>query len=109
MLLLAAPPTQFDLLANRSQLVLREDGDMNVQVVGLVERNVVTTEQLLELLAEGNQARRTGSTDVNADSSRSHAILRFQMRSFTARSVMGQVSSATVVVAPMTPLAPLSC
>lgn len=54
----------FDLLANRSELVLREDGHGVVQVVGLTERVADTAAQVLGSVSQAQQLRRTTSTQV---------------------------------------------
>jgi hypothetical protein len=43
-------------------------------VDGLTERMVTTPAEMLSLLAQGDAARRTGRTDFNAHSSRSHSV-----------------------------------
>jgi kinesin family protein 2/24 len=60
--------------------VCREDGQKNVVVVGLKERQVENVDQLLEAITYGNGIRSTGVTGANIDSSRSHAILQIQAK-----------------------------
>ena len=81
---------QFDLLGGRRETVIREDGNGNVQVVGLVHRVVHDVDSLMRLVSAATQARRTGTTTANADSSRSHAVLRIEVRHGGAR--LGQLS-----------------
>lgn len=70
----------FDLLNDRKKLVMREDGQRNVNIVGLRERKCTQVSDLLELMAYGNTVRSTGSTGANIDSSRSHAILQIALK-----------------------------
>lgn len=89
---------QFDLFARRQQLPVREDDNANVHVVGLKDVTAGNADELIAAVEVGNEARRTGSTDVrvlaiwfrhltraicvqcNADSSRSHAVLKITLR-----------------------------
>ena len=66
----------FDLLNERKKVIAREDGGQNVVIMGLKETSCKSTEQLLEIIGEGNAVRSTGVTGANVDSSRSHAILQ---------------------------------
>ncbi len=66
----------FDLLADRKKVLCREDGQHNIQIVGLREVPCTTTEALLDIIGQGNAVRSTGVTGANVDSSRSHAILQ---------------------------------
>ncbi|CAK9863173.1 unnamed protein product [Sphagnum jensenii] len=66
----------YDLLERSSgHLELREDPDQGITVAGLKRIQVTTAEKILELLTQGNARRKTESTDANATSSRSHAVL----------------------------------
>jgi kinesin family protein 2/24 len=65
----------FDLLAERKQILCREDGKQKVNIVGLRRVECASAELLLRLISAGNEMRQTGSTGANNDSSRSHAIL----------------------------------
>ena len=69
-----------DLLNGRAALALREDGDGTVQVVGLVEHATRDARVVAALLEAGLASRATGQTRVNADSSRSHAVLQLLLR-----------------------------
>lgn len=70
----------YDLLADRKQLVLREDAEGQVQVVGLVEHRTRDPAVVQQLIEAGQQVRRTSTTQLNADSSRSHALLVLSLR-----------------------------
>lgn len=73
----------FDLLNARKKLECREDGQQNVVIVGIKERQVESVEQMMELIAHGNSVRSTGQTGANIDSSRSHAILQITAKKVT--------------------------
>jgi len=70
----------FDLLNDRSPLVLREDGEGIVQVVGLTEHSTRDPRVLRALIDCGANCRSVGTTRVNADSSRSHGVLQLLIR-----------------------------
>uniref|UniRef100_A0A8C3AW58 Kinesin family member 2a n=1 Tax=Cyclopterus lumpus TaxID=8103 RepID=A0A8C3AW58_CYCLU len=63
----------FDLLNRKAKLRVLEDGKQQVQVVGLQEKDVKCTEEVLKLIEVGNSCRTSGQTSANAHSSRSHA------------------------------------
>mmetsp|Transcript_59567 Transcript_59567/g.174255 ORF Transcript_59567/g.174255 Transcript_59567/m.174255 type:complete len:684 (+) Transcript_59567:77-2128(+) len=76
-----------DLLdASNTVLQLREDQSRGVYVERLSEPVVSSREEAFEVLLQGLQQRRTGATQMNERSSRSHAI-------FTITIEMGQVRS----------------
>ncbi|GAA5904781.1 hypothetical protein JCM5296_000759 [Sporobolomyces johnsonii] len=67
-----------DLLAGdmdaRPTVQIREDKQGNIIWSGLREVKVSTAADVMNLLATGSSLRQTGATDMNAQSSRSHAI-----------------------------------
>ncbi|CBH17247.1 MCAK-like kinesin, putative [Trypanosoma brucei gambiense DAL972] len=65
----------FDLLNEREKLACREDSRGVINVCGLTEHRVEDTGHLMRVIDYGNSIRAAGSTGMNADSSRSHAIL----------------------------------
>ncbi|KAK9823105.1 hypothetical protein WJX72_000286 [[Myrmecia] bisecta] len=66
----------YDLLTpSGAALDLREDPEQGCVVAGLSKIKVQSAEKIFQLLEEGNQRRKTESTDANATSSRSHAVL----------------------------------
>lgn len=65
----------FDLLNDREKLECREDAKGTVNVCGLSEHRISGTDHLLSIIDNGNSIRAAGSTGMNTDSSRSHAIL----------------------------------
>lgn len=50
-----------------------------VELVGATSRAVTSAAQLLDVIAEGTSRRATRATAMNADSSRSHAVLRLHL------------------------------
>ena len=69
----------FDLLNDRRPLLAQEDGKQNVVIVGVKEKQVASVDELLALVDYGNRVRSTGVTGANADSSRSHAVIRLRL------------------------------
>ncbi|XP_078253450.1 kinesin-like protein KIF2A isoform X2 [Rhinoraja longicauda] len=70
----------FDLLNRKTKLRVLEDGKQQIQVVGLSERDVKCTEDVLKLIEVGNSCRTSGQTSANAHSSRSHAVFQIILR-----------------------------
>uniref|UniRef100_A0A8C3Y498 Kinesin family member 4A n=1 Tax=Catharus ustulatus TaxID=91951 RepID=A0A8C3Y498_CATUS len=58
----------------RAQLSIREDPKEGIKIVGLTERNVTCAQDTVSCLEQGNNCRTVGSTAMNSQSSRSHAI-----------------------------------
>ncbi|XP_035376866.1 kinesin-like protein KIF18A [Electrophorus electricus] len=69
-----------DLLANSGPLAVREDGAKGVVVQGLTLHQPKSAEHILEALDYGNRNRTQHPTDVNASSSRSHAVFQIYLR-----------------------------
>ncbi|KAH8549786.1 P-loop containing nucleoside triphosphate hydrolase protein [Umbelopsis sp. PMI_123] len=70
----------YDLLNERKKLFAREDGKQNVVISGLQEFPIDNVNNLMQVFEYGSQARSTGNTGANADSSRSHAILQVLLK-----------------------------
>nr|KJB44000.1 hypothetical protein B456_007G229100 [Gossypium raimondii] len=71
----------YDLLEKSSgSLELREDPEHGIVVAGLRCIKVHSADKILELLNLGNSRRKTESTEANATSSRSHAVLEIIVR-----------------------------
>ncbi|KAF3821311.1 hypothetical protein GH733_011464 [Mirounga leonina] len=87
----------YDLLNRRKRLFAREDSKHVVQIVGLQELQVDSVELLLEVILKGSKERSTGATGVNADSSRSHAIIQIQIKD-SAKRTFGRQSKLTQVL-----------
>ncbi|KAF9912596.1 Kinesin-like protein kif24 [Linnemannia zychae] len=81
----------YDLLNKRKRLHPREDGKSNVVISGLKEYEIMNVEGLMQVFEYGNNARSTGSTNANADSSRSHAIMQIVLKD-QSRNVVGKLS-----------------
>lgn len=111
-----------DLLNNRKKLHAREDGKGGVVVMGLREYEIVNVDGLMQVFAYGNNARSTGmlfgcviciskngsksvftdgrvnsftivgSTNANADSSRSHAIMQIVLKEKSNKNPVGKLS-----------------
>ncbi|CCW66758.1 unnamed protein product [Phytomonas sp. Hart1] len=65
----------YDLLNERERLACREDSRGVINVCGLTEHRVQDTGHLMQIIDYGNNIRASGTTGMNSDSSRSHAIL----------------------------------
>lgn len=61
-------------------LSIREDKEGEIHIPGITEEKVSSTKDVLELLQNGALNRTTGSTEMNAVSSRSHAIFTLTIR-----------------------------
>jgi centromeric protein E len=65
----------------QEEIKLREDSKRGVYATPLKEEIVQSPTQLLRVIARGDNARRTGSTQYNARSSRSHAVVQIVVES----------------------------
>lgn len=66
-----------DLLAPENvKLPIHESKESGVYVAGLREDIVVSPEQVLELIQQGEANRHIGATKMNEGSSRSHTVFR---------------------------------
>ncbi|KAF2842706.1 kinesin-domain-containing protein [Patellaria atrata CBS 101060] len=80
--LLSAPGvTANGQAAPQEEIKLREDSKRGVYATPLKEEIVQSPTQLLRVIARGDNARRTGSTQFNARSSRSHAVVQIVVES----------------------------
>ncbi|KAJ4936231.1 hypothetical protein JOQ06_000833 [Pogonophryne albipinna] len=70
----------YDLLNKKTKLRVLEDERQQVQVVGLEEVYVTTSEEVIKIIQMGSSCRTSGQTSANANSSRSHAILQIVLR-----------------------------
>ncbi|KAA6354171.1 MAG: putative Kinesin motor domain protein, partial [Streblomastix strix] len=77
----------YDLLEGRKRLRALEDHNQNVQIFGLREVGTQSVDELMGHIDAGNNARSTGCTSANADSSRSHAILQVSIKQKNERLV----------------------
>lgn len=69
-----------DLLANAGPLAVREDSTKGVVVQGLTLHQPKTADHILSALDSGNRNRTQHPTDMNATSSRSHAVFQIYLR-----------------------------
>ncbi|XP_039581111.1 kinesin-like protein KIF18A isoform X1 [Passer montanus] len=69
-----------DLLVNSGPLAVREDGQQGVVVQGLTLHQPKSAEEILQMLDHGNRNRTQHPTDLNASSSRSHAVFQIYLR-----------------------------
>ncbi|KAM9373126.1 kinesin-like protein KIF18A [Phaethornis superciliosus] len=69
-----------DLLVNSGPLAVREDTQKGVIVHGLTLHQPKSAEEILQMLDYGNKNRTQHPTDVNASSSRSHAVFQIYLR-----------------------------
>lgn len=60
-------------------MVLREDGNGQVNVVGLVELEIKSSAQLRKTIESAQANRHIGCTSFNKASSRSHAVIQFRI------------------------------
>ena len=67
--------------SQQEEIKLREDSKRGVYASPLKEEIVQSPTQLLRVIARGDQARRTASTQFNARSSRSHAVVQIVVES----------------------------
>lgn len=81
--LLSAPPAGAigPGAGQQEEIKLREDSKRGVYASPLKEEIVQSPTQLLRVIARGDQARRTSSTQFNARSSRSHAVVQIVVES----------------------------
>src|SRR6187402_667977 len=81
--LLSAPPagTIGPGAPQQEEIKLREDSKRGVYASPLKEEIVQSPTQLLRVIARGDHARRTSSTQFNARSSRSHAVVQIVVES----------------------------
>ncbi|GLG97913.1 Kinesin-like protein [Gryllus bimaculatus] len=82
----------FDLLANKAKLRVLEDGKQQVQIVALTEKVVDSVDEVLKLIQHGNNARTSGQTSANSNSSRSHAVFQIVLRIPGINKVHGKFS-----------------
>ncbi|KAJ3129793.1 Kinesin-like protein kif24 [Physocladia obscura] len=83
----------YDLLNGRKKLHAREDGKQNVVISGLQEYEINSVDKVVQIFNHGHNARSTGATGANADSSRSHAIFQIVLKHRKSKKkVQGKLS-----------------
>eukprot|EP00887_Chlorella_sp_A99_P008132 scaffold12.g8132.t1 len=74
------PQVLNDLLdPSRTNLKLREDPRKGIYVEGIKEETLLSAEHALQVIAMGNEHRKTSATAFNEGSSRSHTIIRITL------------------------------
>ena len=85
--------------AQPEEIKLREDSKRGVYASPLKEEIVQSPTQLLRVIARGDHSRRTRSTQFNAQSSRSHAVVQIVVESRERAPTMGSGSENRRAVA----------
>ncbi|KAI8970484.1 P-loop containing nucleoside triphosphate hydrolase protein [Mycotypha africana] len=80
-----------DLLKNnkKSNIVIREDNNGNITWSGVYENFIQGSEELLDCLSKGSHSRTTAATDMNSNSSRSHAIFSVTLMQHISTTLNG--------------------
>jgi len=86
--------TNPNIANSTSDLKIRDVPNYGVKVIGLVEEPVKSEQELLNIIQKGDLNRRTGETDFNTRSSRSHAIVL--VRVGTTNTVTGIETFSTL-------------
>ena len=89
---LLSPPTASGIgpgVPQPEEIKLREDSKRGVYASPLKEEIVQSPTQLLRVIARGDHSRRTRSTQYNAQSSRSHAVVQIVVESRERAPVVG--------------------
>lgn len=71
-----------DLLNNRKEVVCREDGKQQVNIVNLTMIPCNNVEDIMAALQKGMGLRAQGTTGANSESSRSHAIMTMTLKHY---------------------------
>lgn len=73
-------------------LTIREDASGDIYLAGLKEEAIGTSDEIFDLLKKGTLCRTTGSTDMNMNSSRSHAIFSLVLRQIRSKDDQAIIS-----------------
>ncbi|TYH65183.1 hypothetical protein ES332_D06G038700v1 [Gossypium tomentosum] len=79
----------------RPPIQIREAGNGGITLSGVTEAEVRTKEEMASNLARGSLSRATGSTNMNSQSSRSHAIFTISMEQKKIASCLSGVNDDT--------------
>lgn len=97
----------FDLLSlgsangqQQEEIKLREDSQRGVYATPLKEEIVQSPNQLLRVIARGDQARKVAGTQFNARSSRSHAVVQIVVESRERTALSTPAHRRNDIVAP---------
>uniref|UniRef100_A0A0E0K545 Kinesin motor domain-containing protein n=1 Tax=Oryza punctata TaxID=4537 RepID=A0A0E0K545_ORYPU len=77
----------------RVPIQIRETGNGGITLAGVTEAEVKTKEEMASFLARGSSSRATGSTNMNSQSSRSHAIFTISMEQKKTSSVSDKLAN----------------
>ena len=72
---------QLDTKEREKSLKIQDTKDDDVNIEGLIEREVKTDEDVIKAMEEGQKLRHTAGTSMNERSSRSHTIFRIHIMS----------------------------
>lgn len=64
---------------SKQPLMLREDSNEAVTVAGLTRHRPKDVQEVMDMIVQGNEYRTVSSTEANATSSRSHAVLQINV------------------------------
>ncbi|CAG7886437.1 unnamed protein product [Brassica rapa] len=81
----------YDLLASnpsRAPIIIRETASGEITLQGVTEVEVKTREDMSSYLARGSFTRATGSTNMNIQSSRSHAVFTISLQITRAEEIL---------------------
>ena len=88
-------------LADRRQVIIREDTKGRILLTGLHEVTINSIEDLLGALNFGSSIRQTDATAINAKSSRSHAVFSLNLVQQKPRSSLNKDASDKRYSAPV--------
>lgn len=77
-------------------LKIRDDATFGTKIVGINCPTISSQQQLLELIKKGDIKRKTGATDFNARSSRSHSILQIKLSTIDLITKLEQNSTLSL-------------
>ena len=72
---------QLDTKEREKSLKIQDTKDDDVNIEGLIKRDVKTSEDVIKAMEEGQELRHTAGTSMNERSSRSHTIFRIHIMS----------------------------
>lgn len=82
----------YDLLNNKNKLQVLEDKNQKVQIFGLEEKEVFTSDEMRSVIELANAIRTTHNTVTNEVSSRSHAICNLVIKEIDSEEVYGKLT-----------------
>ena len=83
---------------NKHGLKVREHNVLGPYVDGLSQLAVVSSQAINDLIIEGNKSRTVASTNMNNESSRSHAVFSIGKRNFTFCTLDGVILEYLITV-----------